>query len=78
MIHPHVEDLHEISDAELDKRISKLNSAYFMTENGDLRQQMILLIDGYKLELEARKARQRLEQENKDDNNDLDNLINVS
>jgi hypothetical protein len=49
-----------------------------MTENQDMRQQMILLIDGYKLEIESRRAAARLKQEQEQQDNSLDDLINVS
>ena len=48
---------------------------YFMTENQDVRQQMILLMDSIKLELEERQITKKKQQQ---DNNGLDDLINVS
>ena len=75
MIHPHQIDLQEFTDAQIEQKLFKLNSMYFMTENQQVRQQMILLMDSYKLELESRRASKKIEQ---DGNNDLDNLINVS
>ena len=49
---------------------------YFMTDNQDVRQQMILLMDSIKIELEERQIAKRKQTQN--DDNDLDNLINVS
>lgn len=49
---------------------------YFMTQDENVRHQMILLIDSYKIEIEERRRQQKKEQE--DTNSDLDNLINVS
>ena len=51
---------------------------YFMTDNQEVRQQMILLMDSYKLELEERQLFAKKHQSNQTDDNDLDNLINVS
>ena len=51
---------------------------YFITENPDVRQQMILLIDGYKLEIESRRAAARRKQIEDQEDNSLDDLINVS
>ena len=70
-----MEDLSELTSNELEQKILKLNSVYFMTENDQVRQQIILLLDAYKLELEARRTREKLEQEK---DNGLDDLINVS
>lgn len=75
-MHPTLEDLNDLTDTDLEQKILKLNGMYFMTENDHVRQQMILLIDSYKIELEARRARARLEAEQ--DDNSLDDLINVS
>jgi len=78
MIHPHEQEIKNYTDAQLEQKLLKLNQMYFMTDNQDIRQQMILLIDGYKLELEARRAAARLKQEEDQGDNPLDDLINVS
>ena len=48
-----------------------------MTENQEVRQQMLLLMDSYKLELEERRlaASKKKADEGKDD---LDNLIKIN
>ena len=51
---------------------------YFVTDNPDVRHQMILLMDGYKLELEARRTAAKLKQQQENGDNSLDDLINVS
>jgi hypothetical protein len=78
MIHPHENEIKNYTDAQLEQKLLKLNHMYFMTENQEMRQQMILLIDGYKLEIEARRATARLKQEQDQGDNPLDDLINVS
>ena len=78
MIHPHENEIKNYTDAQLEQKLLKLNHMYFMTENQDMRQQMILLIDGYKLEIEARRAAAKLKQEQDQGDNPLDDLINVS
>lgn len=70
-----MESLDELTTNELEQKILKLNGVYFMTENDQVRQQIILMLDSYKLELESRRVKEKLEQEN---NNGLDDLINVS
>ena len=77
MIHPGLGDLKQFNDRQLDEKIYKLNGMYFMTENDDVRQQMILLIDTYKMELEERRvAASKKRAENGKD--ELDSLINIS
>ena len=78
MIHPHENEIKNYTDTQLEQKLLKLNQMYFMTDNQDMRQQMILLIDGYKLEIEARRAAARLKQEQEQGDNPLDDLINVS
>ncbi len=78
MIHPHQPDLSEFTETQLEEKLLKLNHMYFITDNPDVRQQMILLIDGYKLEIEARRAEARRKQIEDQEDNSLDDLINVS
>lgn len=77
MIHPHQVDLREFSDTQLDQKLVKLNSMYFLSDNPDMRQQILLLIDSYKIEIEERQIakKKKLQEEG---NDDLDNLINIS
>ncbi len=75
-MHPTLGDLKEFTDSQIEQKLYKLNSIYFLTDNSDVRQQMILLMDAYKLELEERRIAAKLKQP--DDNNDLDNLIKIS
>jgi hypothetical protein len=74
-MHPTMEDISELTASEIEQKILKLNSVYFMTENNDVRQQIILLLDSYKLELESKRTREKIEQER---DNGLDSLINIS
>jgi len=78
MIHPHENNMKDYTDTMLEQKLLKLNQMYFMTDNQDMRQQMILLIDGYKLEIESRRAAARLKQEQEQQDNSLDDLSNVS
>lgn len=76
-MHPHVENLKELTDSQLEQKIYKLNSLYFMTGDQSVRHQMILLLDTYKIELEERRvaAKKKQEEQGRDD---LDSLINIS
>jgi len=73
-----MDNLNEFSDAQLEEKITKLNRVYFVTENNDVRQQIILSLDTLKLELEARRARQRQQLLQDGSDNGLDDLINIS
>ena len=73
-----MDNLNEFSDAQLEEKITKLNRIYFVTENNDVRQQIILSLDTLKLELEARRARQRQQLLQDGNDNGLDDLINIS
>ena len=53
-MHP-IRDFTDLSDQELEKKLVKLNNTYFMTDSDYVRQQMILLIDSMKLELDDRR-----------------------
>jgi len=77
-MHPFMDNLNEFSDAQLEEKITKLNRVYFVTENNDVRQQIILSLDTLKLELEARRARQRQQLLQDGEDNGLDDLINIS
>lgn len=74
---PTLENLAELSDAQIEAKIIKINSLYFMTENDYVRQQMILLLDTFKLELEDRRAAARRKQQELNGKDDLDDLIKV-
>lgn len=78
MMHPGITNLDEFTDMQLEEKLLKLNRYYFVTENPDVRQQMLLVMDTYKIELEERRAAAKRKQQEENDNNDLDNLINVS
>lgn len=73
--HPHVENLDPIPTIELEEKLQRLNKIYFMTDNEQIRLQMILLIDDYKLELSNR-LKKKINQEKS--NSNIDKLIKVS
>lgn len=80
-MHPLFANTQELSDQEIEEKIMTLNRRYFQTNNPQVQQQVVALLDDYKQELESRRARQRLEaQQQQQENGEegLDNLINVS
>jgi hypothetical protein len=75
-MHPNATDINSLTDSQIEQKILKLNSIYFMTENDNVRQQIILLLDTYKLELENRRVISKKKDEN--DNSGLDGLIKIN
>lgn len=73
-----MDNLEKFTDSQLEDKISKLNRIYFVTENEDVRHQVILSLDTLKIELETRRAEQRRKMLEDGRDNGLDNLINVS
>jgi hypothetical protein len=78
-MHPLVYGIDALSDNELEEKVLDLNRKYWRTQNPDVQHQISMAIDSYKYELESRRARQRLEQQNQENGEGgLDNLIKVS
>lgn len=77
MFNPLVHGLTDLSDAEVEKQIIDLGRKYWMTRNPDLQHQIAVILDMYKEEAAARRARAyQKSQQNSD--GDLDNLININ
>lgn len=77
-MHPNLEKVSELSNAEIEQKISTLNRYYFMTENDQVKQQIVLVLDDLKLEQENRRIREYQKQSQNNDDNGLDDLINIS
>jgi hypothetical protein len=75
-MHPVGEDLTKLTDPQIEAKLYKLNSLYFMTDNPSVRHQMILLMDTYKLELDERRTAAKIKQAAQG-NDELDSLIKV-
>ena len=75
-MHPLVGDLSSLKDSELEAKVNELSKKYFSTYNVDVREQIVMVLDTYKEELNNRKQREynKMVQSR---NKDLDNLINV-
>ena len=74
MVHP-LAQFNHLTDTELQEKLDDLNKKYWMASNPDVRNQIVLMLDSLKLEQENRQIKQKKE-ENQDNN--LDNLINIS
>jgi hypothetical protein len=53
-MHPLVGSLSELKTSELEVKITDLTKKYFMTGNMDARQQISMVLDSYKTELNRR------------------------
>jgi hypothetical protein len=76
-MHPLLGTLTALSENEIEQKISEASRRYWQTGNFEVREQISMVIDSYKLELENRRIQQRA-QSQQNGNSDLDNLINVS
>jgi len=79
-MHPLRTSTESLSDNEIEEKVMQLNRRYFQTQNPQVQHQISVLLDDYKLELESRRAKQRLEAQQQQENGEsgLDNLIKVS
>lgn len=77
-MHPGIDNLKELTEIQLEEKLQKLNRYYFITENSELRQQMILVMDTYKIEIQERREAAKRKQIEEQGDNGLDDLINVS
>lgn len=78
MFNPLVDSFSDLTDSEIDDKISDLSRKYYISRNPDIQIQIATLLDMYKEEMLARRARQRLDFSDQNGENGLDNLINVS
>ena len=78
-MHPLFENTESLETTDIENKLTQLNRKYWQTSNPQLQQQIVMLIDGYKLELESRRAKEKLAQQSQENgDNNLDNLIKVS
>jgi|DEB0MinimDraft_10_1074344.scaffolds.fasta_scaffold12178_3 ribosomal protein L29 len=76
-MHPLIDDFSDLTDTELNDKISELSQKYWKTRNPSVQIQMTMILD--QLKEEQRLRIQKSQQQNQDsDENDLDNLINIS
>jgi hypothetical protein len=76
-MHPLLGSLINLSDNELEQKLSEVNRRYWQTSNPEVREQIIMVIESYKLELDSRRIKQKIDSQ-QNGNLGLDNLINIS
>lgn len=77
MFNPLVDNFNDLSDSEIESKISELGRKYFQTHNPQVQQQIATILEMYKEEARARRAKQYLKSQT-DDDKGLDSLINIS
>ena len=76
-MHPHISNISNLTDNELEDKIFDLQRKYWISKNPEIQHQIRLLLDDYEWEMACRrrKANQKVDD---DGDNSLDNLINIS
>ena len=79
-MHPLFESTDNLSTSEIEDKILVLNKRFFQTRNPQVHEQISMLLETYKLELETRMVAEKKRQQENQDNGEsgLDNLINIS
>jgi len=77
MTHPLIDQLDDLTITEVENKIVELQRKYFQTRNPELQTQISMILDIYKEEARSRRAKEFVNQQQKDDS-DLDTLINIS
>lgn len=77
MFNPLVDSFEKLSDAEVEESTRSLSRKYFQTNNPQVQQQILTMLEMYKEELRTRTAKQS-QQLLQNGDSGLDNLINVS
>lgn len=79
MFNPLVDNFNQLSDREVEDKLTELGRKYWMTRNPEVQSQIAVLMDMYKIELTSRRAIQQQKIKDQDNgDNSLDNLINIS
>jgi hypothetical protein len=76
-MHPLV-NVTELTDKQLEDRIQELSRKFMISNNAELRLQVLNILNMYKQELGDRRFRVYQEQFNKQNDKGLDNLISIS
>jgi hypothetical protein len=81
MNNPLINNMSEFTITQLEAKIADLQKKYFLTQNPDVRRQIVMNLDMFRDEATMRRALElhhQNEQMRKDGNKGLDGLINVS
>jgi hypothetical protein len=78
MFNPLVDSFDKLSDAEVENKMLDLQRKYFMTPNPQVQMQISAMLDMYREESRARRAKAYLQQTQQNGKSGLDSLINIS
>ena len=78
MFNPLVDSFAQLSDAEVENKTLELQRKYYMTHNPQVQMQIAAILDMYREEARARRAKQYLQQQEQNGEKGLDSLINIS
>lgn len=76
-MHPLLDDLSHLTDAELETKVNDLTKKYFMASNPQVKTQIVIFLDTVNEELSKRR-RAEWEKTMALRNKDLDKLININ
>jgi len=78
MLHPLLDSISSLTDSEVELKISQLSRKFWQTKNPQVQEQISSILEIYKEEAIARRAKSSIQKNEKDGENGLDNLINIS
>jgi len=78
MFNPLVDNFDDLTDSEVENKITELSRKYFISRNPQVQQQISTILEMFKQEMRARRAKQQLKEREQNGENGLDNLINIS
>lgn len=79
MYNPLVDGFSQLSDSEVENKVTELSRKYFQSNNNlALQQQVGAVLHMFQEEARARRAKIKTENNKEDGDNSLDNLINIS
>jgi len=78
MFNPLLDNFDDLSDEEIELKISELSRKYYISRNPQVQQQISVILEMFKQELNSRIAKNRQKEQEQNGENGLDNLINVS
>ena len=78
MFNPLLDNFDDLSDSEIENKISELSRKYFISRNLQVQQQISVILDMYKQELQLRTAKAKLKDQEQTGDNSLDDLININ
>jgi hypothetical protein len=75
-MHPLIGTLKSLTDSQIEEKLNQLTRNYWSTSNTSVRDQIVMMMDSYRDELQERRIEAR--RNNNDGNDQFDNLIKVS